>query len=94
MSFKLIWPFPSRPKSTAKPEPVIPYYGADWELVIAQFPVGRKFKYLGRTLMVTRYGNNDYEQPYMATEYADKNGKLREWYFFPAMANAILRPSP
>ena len=85
--------FKRHPKPEAKRE--APWWEADWQKVREQYPVGRSFDYLGRTMLVAQY---DYEwrvmylppMPQMTCEYADDGGRLRKWVFYPHMSALLL----
>ena len=89
--------FASLFKRHSKPEAKreAPWWEADWQKVREQYPVGRSFDYLGRTMLVAQY---DYEwrvmylppMPQMTCEYADDGGRLRKWVFYPHMSALLL----
>ena len=89
--------FKRHPKPEAKRE--APWWEADWQKVREQYPVGRSFDYLGRTMLVAQY---DYEwrvmylppMPQMTCEYADDGGRLRKWVFYPHMSALLLANTP
>lgn len=47
----------------------------------------RKFVFLGREMIVTQHDDLD---PSLGCEYADNNGKIREWWCLPQMAPILL----
>jgi len=100
-----MWPFKEskglvRPTPEAPPRPSPPVWLIEAEKVRAEFPPGRKFEYLGRTMVAVKYSPYQpgadfgrvyiYEKmPSLHCEYADDLGVLHEW-FFPQELFAVL----
>jgi len=68
---------------------------SDWAGLLTKFPVGRKFNYLGRELIVTAHNKeysfwtNTLNAIHIDCEYADNNGVLQEWRFHVGMAGVL-----
>jgi len=76
--------------SNTKPsEPPKPEWWPEWIALMAAYPVGRKFEYLGRTMVVTHRRQGYYGisfsfptiWPAIITEYADSCGQIHEHAF-------------
>lgn len=84
--------FRKKKEQTKKLLPEIP---PEWEALLAKFPVGRTFTYLGRELIVASH-TREYDcflhclsGIYLDCEYCDNEGKLREWRFHIGMSNIL-----
>lgn len=61
----------------------------DWDWMVSTFPVGKRIDYLNRVLLVGQYRRNDYGVAVAGCEYADDNGRLRDWYLSLDQLKAI-----
>ena len=90
-----------KPKPEPK-EPEKPLWEPEWNAIKEAYPVGRKFEYLGREMIVTRlrlYSAGfcrcgiyiPTTWPAVITEYADERGEIHEHAFemsaWPILAN-------
>lgn len=88
----MFWPFKKRKEEKKPLETEKPIWWPEWEGVRQRYPIGRKFHYLGREMVVFRHkqffpGYISFDiyisatTPALICEYADDNGVLREWAF-------------
>lgn len=80
----MIWPF----KKKEEPKDYKPKWWNEWQELKGKFPIGHRFTYLGRTMIVVKHRNYrpGYKfisptMPALICEYADKLGVLHEWIF-------------
>lgn len=66
------------------------WWESSWNEIRKQYPIGRKFSYLGREMIVTQYDFDDDDVPCLECEYADNDGNLHEWRFLTSMAPILL----
>lgn len=55
-----------------------------WKDICTKYPVGYDFEYLGRNMIVAQHLHN-----VLVCEYADNNGILHEWEFYPNMSDLL-----